>query len=86
LQAIITKYIGPTNTRPGRVKATAEAGSVTVEWEHGLSIDGNHARAAKALRDKFNWQGRMVGGHLPQKNPHHMCFVFDNDFAVEVEA
>lgn len=28
-----------------------------------------------ALAAKFKWEGDYVGGHLPQKNPAHMCFV-----------
>lgn len=85
MQAITTKFIGPTNFRGSRVKASAEAGSVTLSWDHALNPDQNHAAAAKALRDKFGWKGRLVGGHLPNANSSHMAFVFVNDFAVIVE-
>lgn len=61
-QAIVTRYIGPTNTRGSRVKATAAAGSVTLEWDCALNLDNNHARAAQALCDKHGWTGRYVMG------------------------
>lgn len=55
IQAIETKYLGPTNTRPGRIKAKAWAGSITVEWDHSLSVEKNHESAASALRQKLGW-------------------------------
>jgi hypothetical protein len=58
-----------------RVSAAAEAGRVILDWDHALDPDENHKRAAKALAFKLNWNGDYVGGHLPQKNAHHMCFV-----------
>lgn len=61
-QAIITKYIGPTNYRGSRVKASASAGSVTLEWDNALNSDGNHAAAAQALCDKYGWTGEYAMG------------------------
>ena len=62
-QAILTHYIGPTNSRGGRIKAVSGSGlSVTVPYAHELSIGGNHAAACKALVDKLNWGGRWMGG------------------------
>lgn len=61
-QSITTKYIGPTNFRGSRIKATAEAGSVTLSYDHALSSEENHCAAAKALAEKFDWQGVWVGG------------------------
>ena len=55
MQAIITKYIGPTNTRGSRCKASAEAGSITVEWDDALNSEENHAAAARALVAKLGW-------------------------------
>lgn len=73
-QAIVTKYLGPTNTRPARVKATAQAGSVTVSWDHAFSVDGNHGTAARALCTKFGWRGRLCGGGMPDGTGN--CYVF----------
>lgn len=50
---ITTKFLGPTNFRPARVKATSRTGSsVIVNWDYELGTDGNHKRAASALLDK----------------------------------
>ncbi len=67
MQAIVTKYLGPTNTRGSRVKATCNAGSVTVSWDHALNIDENHEAAFRALVDKLGWQayGPWNHGGLP---------------------
>jgi hypothetical protein len=67
-QAITTRYLGYTAKREARVKATAAAGSVTLNWDGSLGIDGNHAKAAKALAEKFGWGGRWAAGGLPDGN------------------
>ena len=54
-QAIITKYIGPTDLRGSRVKATAEAGSITLAWDDALNSEENHVAAARALAGKYGW-------------------------------
>ena len=64
-QAITTRYIGPTNHRGSRVKATAEAGHVILSWDHALNDNDNHAKAAEALAKKFKWKGAWFGGGLP---------------------
>ena len=56
--AIFTKYLGPTNCRPGRIKAWAKSGrklSVTISYPHELSQSQAHAAAAVALCDKMGW-------------------------------
>lgn len=65
LQAIATKYFGPGNVRGSRVKATCEAGSITLHWDHKLNVDGNHIAAARALASKMGWEGAWMGGALP---------------------
>jgi hypothetical protein len=46
-----TKYLGPTDTHGGRVKAThlTTRKSVTVPWDRALDIHDNHARAAERI-------------------------------------
>ena len=61
-QAIVTRYLGPTNVRGSRVKATAEAGSVTLSWDNALDSYANHSKAAEALANKFDWGGVWYGG------------------------
>jgi hypothetical protein len=61
-QAITTRYIGPSNVRGSRVKARAEAGSVTLNWDDALDSYANHAKACEALVRKFAWGGVWFGG------------------------
>ncbi len=61
-QAIITKFLGPTNTRGSRIKATAEAGTITVPWDYALNVTDNHRAAAAALIRKMGWGGFWYAG------------------------
>ena len=63
-QAIQVKYLGPTNYRGSRYKATAAAGSVTVPADDAKNVEGNVIAAAQALCDKFGWSKDMVHGQL----------------------
>jgi hypothetical protein len=73
-QAIATKYLGPTDTRGARIKASCEAGSVTVAWDHGLNVDQNHAAAATSLASKLGWDDSpMAGGALPGMGYAFVC-------------
>jgi hypothetical protein len=76
-QAIVTKYLEVTNSKPSRVKATAEAGSVTLSWDNALNTDGNHAKAAATLANKFGWRGNWRGGAIPGNSG--FAFIWDND-------
>lgn len=50
VKVIHTKYIGPTNYRGSRVKATDDLkNSVTLPWDAALSVEANHTRAANKL-------------------------------------
>lgn len=81
-QAITTKFLGPTNVRGSRVKAEAEAGSLTLNWDHALNSEANHTKAAEALVRKLGWTseqakgyaGVWVGGGLPKQAGN--CYVF----------
>jgi hypothetical protein len=44
MQAIITKYLSATNHRGARVKASAQAGSLTVGWDDGLDVEGEESK------------------------------------------
>lgn len=61
MQAITTKYVGPTNTRGSRIIAKAAAGSLSVGYDHGLNLDENHSAAAQALVKKLGWTGPNYG-------------------------
>ena len=80
MQAINTKYLSATNTRGSRIKATCQAGSVTIGYPHELSGMACHAAAAKALVEKLGWghahYGDLMGGGLPSGD---YVFVFNNE-------
>jgi hypothetical protein len=62
MQSITTKYIGPTNTRGSRIKATTAGGStLTIPYCHA-SGHGSHAMAAIQLARKLGWTGTLVEG------------------------
>jgi hypothetical protein len=65
MQAIVTKYIGPSNTKGSRVKATCQAQSIFLHWDDTLNSDQNHSVAAQTLAAKLGWYGHWVGGGLP---------------------
>jgi hypothetical protein len=65
MQAIRTKYAGPTNHRGTRVIAESQAGRVVVPWDYAADPVKNHRIAAFALMLKLNWTGRVEGGQLP---------------------
>lgn len=68
-QAILTKYVGPTNSHGSKVSAAADAGRVVISWDGALDIEGNHRAAAIALAVKLGWgymlRKGMVSGTLP---------------------
>lgn len=55
MQAITTTFLGPTNYRGSRYKATCDAGSITLESDHALNSEDNHRRVAAALIAKLGW-------------------------------
>lgn len=76
MQAIQTKFIGPTNTKGSRVKATCWLGSVTVSWDHSQDSESNHREAIAAMVNKLNsgrgadsykWEGVALGSSVDGK-------------------
>ena len=74
MQAVKTRYLGPTNHKGSRIKATAYAGSVTISFDYALDLGANHEAAAVALLTKLSWDNgvdlrggvpRLVSGTLP---------------------
>lgn len=80
MQAIQTRYFGPSNVRGSRIKAWADAGSITIPYPHELSGQACHRKAAQALADKFGWKGAYLGGQLPNGD---YAFVADQDWSRE---
>ena len=64
-RAIIkTKFIGPTNYRGARIKATCQAGSITIPYPYDLSSSDVHWAGAKALIEKLGlmWGDKFTVG------------------------
>lgn len=74
-KAILTKYIGPTDFKGSRIKASCFGGSLTVRYASELSLDQNHALAAEKLLKKMGWDFETVAGVLPSGE---YCFVLTN--------
>lgn len=63
MKAITTRYLGPTNFRGSRIKATAEGGnSITIPYPYELSGQDVHQKAAIALCKKLGWGTELLGG------------------------
>lgn len=70
MQAIYTKYLGPTNTKGARIKAYTLGGlSVTIGFDYALSGEAIHFQAVKALVKRYalnEWPiGDMCYGDAP---------------------
>lgn len=55
IQAISTKYLGPTNNRGSRIKATCAAKSIVVSYKSELSLPQNYENAARSLMQSLGW-------------------------------
>jgi hypothetical protein len=67
LQAIVTRYHGPTNTRGLRYSASASAwaGRAIRACDNAVNAETNSALAARKLAEKFGWHGIFVAGGMP---------------------
>ncbi len=88
MQAIITKYMPPTNYKPSKMKAQCERGSITVSYDYDLDIDENHRAVCDALCSRFtkedvakygiteanSWSRPKAGGTIPDGR-HVFCFI-----------
>ncbi len=73
MQTITTKFYGPTNHKGARIKAETTSGvKLWQSWDYALNTSQNHEHAAKALKDKMQWKGKMEGGYTLSG----MVFVF----------
>jgi hypothetical protein len=72
MQAIVTRYVGPTDWNGARIVARCDGGRIRVSWDHALNPPGNHAAAAQALAEKLEWRGQWVTGCLPDGRYVHV--------------
>ena len=63
MQAITTKYHGPSNTRGSRISATSASGiRIYIPYPHELSGEEVHRKAAERLCEKLQWKGKLACG------------------------
>lgn len=74
MQAIITKYIPPTNIEGGRIKAKCGRGAITVYYGFGTD-ENEHRDAAKALVEKFLHEDEVKYGSTRDENLWGQPFV-----------
>jgi len=58
MDAIETRFLGATNTRSSRIKASTlgnYGASITLSYDHALNSWDNHRAAAEALIAKLGW-------------------------------
>lgn len=60
---IITKYLGPTDTRGSRIQARVHNRTATLGWDYELDTDINHAFAADHLAQMMGWDERGYTAH-----------------------
>jgi hypothetical protein len=82
-QAIVTQYMGPTNTRGSRIKAAAAAGSITIPYSYDRNSEGCHAQAAEALVRKYGWSGVWVAGGMPSERGNVYVCIGGMEFGAE---
>lgn len=61
-QAIVTNYVPPSASKPGRMRASSEAKSIYVPYDHGLDAVDNHRIACETLLRILGWRGTYVSG------------------------
>lgn len=82
MKAIVTKFMGPTDTRGARIKATEPDGkSVIVPYGYTSPVKA-HAEAAIALAKKMRWTGTLIAGGL--KGSEYV-FVFSSGDSFKIE-
>ncbi len=68
MQAILTKFHGPTNTKGARISAQSAAKKIFRPYDYALDIEENHKCAAYALMTALHWQYFLIGGTLPNED------------------
>ena len=62
MQAIRTRYFGPTDTKGSRISAKNRSRTIYISYDHALDVIDNHRAAARELKRLMQWGGDMVGG------------------------
>ena len=65
MQAIETRWLGPTDTKSNRISARCDAGRIILPWDNSLNQELNHRAAARTLAIKLGWLGTWASGSVP---------------------
>ena len=68
MQAIITKYLQPSNVKCARIRATCEAMTIILSWDPGCGPEDNHKAAAAELCLRMDKRCAKLYGSKPQWN------------------
>lgn len=78
MQAIVVKYVGPTNTRGSKMRASAARGikPINQPYDSALSVEQNAMRAAADLIKQQGWaMGMLPNGDyvfvMHSEKPYH---------------
>lgn len=75
MQAIVTKWMPPTDTRGSRIKVWCDAKALVVPWDHEYGAQVNHQNAIAKLLRAQGWGGQWVTGAAPKRSPHFLVAV-----------
>lgn len=88
-QAIITKYLGPTNTKESRIKATSYACSVTCGYhgviESGVNAEQRYRAVAQVLVDKMNAERDRVSNQWVLQEFTGLCMPSEDGYVFGIE-
>ena len=68
MQAIITKYLPPSNVKGARIRATCEAMTIILSWDYDGNPEVNHRVAAAELCLRMDKRCAKLYGSKPQWN------------------
>ena len=78
-----SNQISASDRRGARVKASADAGSITLDWDSDRDVGWNHRAAARALAKKLDWKGVWSGGSIKSERKGFVFVTSDfDDFIV----
>lgn len=82
-RAIVTKWIGQTNTKPDRISAKCSfLPHIIISRDEYEESEDAHRAAAQKLADKYKWQGPMIMNQLDNGKYVHV-FLERNQIIVE---
>lgn len=78
MQAVQTRYLGPTNSHGSRIKATCQAKSIIRPRDYSANIEDDHRNVARELILAMGWYGHWVQGCLPTGDYAFCCAKWEN--------